>query len=155
MNIKLNILFLLISNCIYSQSETDTIIIPNLTLPGIYTEEIDTVKHTVDTNKVYEFALVHQKPEFIGGQTEMLKFIANNSNLDNYEFNGCTKVFVQFFIERNGNVSKPRIIRGCNKILDREAINIVKKFPKWKPGKLYDTTVKVKYILPINFEFSQ
>ena len=102
MNIKLNILFLIISNYIFAQSETDTIIIPNSELPGIYTQEVDTTKHIVDTNKVYKFALVHQKPEFIGGQKEMQKFISQaNINKD------C-KVFVEFTIKRNGEIYKPR-----------------------------------------------
>ena len=153
MDIRLIISFLIICSNIFAQSETDTIEVPDLILPGIYTNEIDTVKHIVDTTKIYEFALVHQKPKFPNGQQEMLKFIVNNINIKQSEFNGCTKVYVQFTIERNGEISKPRIIKGCNNILDREAMNVVKKLPKWIPGKIHNTSVRVKYTLPINFEY--
>ena len=152
MNIKLNILFLIISNYIFAQSETDTIIIPNSELPGIYTQEVDTTKHIVDTNKVYEFALVHQKPEFIGGQKEMQKFISQNISQAN--INKDCKVFVEFIIKRNGEIYKPRILKGCNSKLDRDAVNLVNTFPKWKPGKFYGITANVKYVLPISFEYS-
>ncbi|MBQ5688436.1 MAG: energy transducer TonB [Bacteroidales bacterium] len=45
------------------------------------------------------------------------------------------------------------IIRGLHKSLDKEAVRIIKKMPKWKPGKDYEGQVQdYKYIIPFSFK---
>jgi protein TonB len=61
------------------------------------------------------------------------------------------KVYVSFFIEKDGTISDVNVIRGVHKSLDKEAIRVVKSIPKLKPGLQKGKKVKVKYTLPINF----
>lgn len=99
------------------------------------------------------FAVVEQKPEFPGGQKELLKFLAKNSEYPEIaKENGIQgKVYVQFVIDKNGNVTSVQIARGVDPYLDKEAKRVVSKLPDWKPGKQRGKAVPVTYIVPINF----
>ena len=44
------------------------------------------------------------------------------------------------------------ITRGVEKSLDEEAIRVISSMPKWNPGTINGTPVKVKYTLPIVFK---
>ncbi|RUA10783.1 MAG: energy transducer TonB [Flavobacteriia bacterium] len=61
---------------------------------------------------------------------------------------GKKRVFVQFKIDKNGNIVDIRA-RGPHKRLEKEAINVVKHIPKMTPGKQRNRPVGVKYTLPI------
>jgi hypothetical protein len=43
-------------------------------------------------------------------------------------------------------------VRGLDPVCDREAIRVVKKMPKWIPGKQNGIPVNVYYYLPITFK---
>ncbi|SNR15255.1 energy transducer TonB [Tenacibaculum jejuense] len=62
------------------------------------------------------------------------------------------RVLVQFVIDKNGDVADLNV-RGPYKgeLLEKEAVRIIKKLPKFKPGKHNGKNVKVKYGVPINF----
>ncbi|AUC14982.1 hypothetical protein BTO06_07460 [Tenacibaculum sp. SZ-18] len=62
------------------------------------------------------------------------------------------RVFVHFIIDREGNVDKMKIVPPYKgEELGKEAERIMKKLPKFKPGKQSGTPVTVKYGLPITF----
>jgi protein TonB len=62
------------------------------------------------------------------------------------------RVFVSFVVEKNGEVSNVKILRGIGGGCDEEALRVVSKMPKWKPGKDdYGNSVRVQYNLPIKF----
>ncbi len=62
------------------------------------------------------------------------------------------RVFVHFIIDREGNVDKMKIVSPYKgEELGKEAERIMKKLPKFKPGKQSGTPVTVKYGLPITF----
>ena len=63
---------------------------------------------------------------------------------------GRHKIQTQFVINDKGEVVDIRI-RTAYKTLEKEALRIIKKLPKFKPGKQNDRTVKVRYNLPISF----
>lgn len=60
-------------------------------------------------------------------------------------------VYVQFVVDVDGNVIDPEIKRGVSRNIDAEALRVVKKMPKWSPGKQGIRNVPVFYVLPINF----
>jgi protein TonB len=60
-------------------------------------------------------------------------------------------VFVNFTVEKDGSITDVKIIRGVHELLDKEAIRVVKSFPKWKPGKQRGKAVRVSYNIPISF----
>jgi protein TonB len=99
------------------------------------------------------YVTVEQKPEFEGGPQEMMRFISKNIVYPSIpRDNGKQgKVYVSFIIDKEGNVTNVEIVRGVEKHLDKEAIRVIKKMPKWKPGKQRGIPVKVKYTIPVNY----
>ena len=63
---------------------------------------------------------------------------------------GKKRVYVQFKIDKNGNVTNVRA-RGPHKKIEKEAIRVVESLPKMIPGKNNGKNIGVKYTLPITF----
>ena len=63
---------------------------------------------------------------------------------------GIHRIHTQFVIDDKGEVVDVRI-KTAYKALEKEANRIIKKLPKFKPGKQNNRTVKVRYNLPISF----
>lgn len=63
---------------------------------------------------------------------------------------GKKSIGAQFIIDNNGDVVDIRI-KAPHKELEKETKRIIKKLPKFKPGKQNNKNVKVRYFLPINF----
>ena len=61
-------------------------------------------------------------------------------------------VYVEFDIDKQGAVSKPRIVKGIGYGFDEEVIKLIKLMPKWKPALNNETPVKSSFILPVLFE---
>jgi protein TonB len=64
------------------------------------------------------------------------------------------KVYVQFIVEKDGSISEVKIRRGANKLLDDEALRVIRMMPDWKPGSMRGKIVRVRYTLPITFSLS-
>ena len=62
------------------------------------------------------------------------------------------KVYVDFVVNKNGEVTNVKIARGVDPILDKEAIRVVKNLPRFRPGKQRGRNVNVKYNVVINFK---
>jgi protein TonB len=55
-------------------------------------------------------------------------------------------------VNTDGSVSNIKVMRGVDSSLDKEAVRVVSKSPKWKPGKQRDRAVKVTYTFPVIFQ---
>lgn len=62
------------------------------------------------------------------------------------------KVFVQFIVDKNGEIIDAEVIKGFHKECDLAALNTVRNAPKWIPGFVRGQPVKVRMILPVNFK---
>ena len=101
------------------------------------------------------FQLVEDKPSFQGGDANQFsKWV--NSRLVYPEIakeNGVQgRVLLQFTVEKDGSVTKVRVLRGVDPSLDKEAVRVVSMSPKWKPGKQRDRAVPVTYTFPVIFQ---
>lgn len=99
---------------------------------------------------------VEDMPEFPGGNDSMKKFIKANlvypdSAIKN-KIEG--KVIIEFLVDETGKVSSPRVLKGIGSGCDEEALRIVNKMPNWKPGKLRNKPVKVRYVIPVIFSLN-
>ena len=65
------------------------------------------------------------------------------------------KVFVQFVVNKKGDVSKVIILRGVSHLLDAEALRVIKSSPAWIPGKQRGAEVNVAFTIPIEFSLSE
>ena len=62
-------------------------------------------------------------------------------------------VYVRFVINKQGNVNKVEILKGVNDVLNKAAIEAVKKLPKASPGLRLDKPVSIIYTVPVKINF--
>jgi len=94
-----------------------------------------------------------EMPEFPGGMEALLRFIAQAVDYPAVaQENGIQgKVYINFVINTNGQVSDATIVRGVDPSLDKEALRVVNSMPLWRPGKQAGKAVRVAYHVPISF----
>ena len=103
----------------------------------------------VNDNNVYNS--VDELPSFPGGISQWLS--QNLQYPPIAQENGIQgTVVVQFVVEKNGSLSDVKVIRSKDPSLDNEALRVVRNMPKWKPGKLNGSPVRVSFTLPITFK---
>jgi protein TonB len=123
------------------------------------TSAIDISDLQVDQSNVVEeayekpFTIVEQMPEFPGGTESMMKFIASNVKYPAMarETGISGNVFVSFVVNKNGEISNVKVLRGIGGGCDEEAIRVVRSMPAWIPGKQNGKPVPVQFNLPIKF----
>ncbi len=104
--------------------------------------------------EVYEFDYVDIQPQFPGGERGLINFINKHREYpyEAYKKRIQGRVLCSFIVGTNGKVSDVRVIRGAgDESLNREAIRVISKMPKWSVGKVGDHAVPVRVVLPIAF----
>ena len=100
------------------------------------------------------FVVVEEDPEFPGGLDSLRAFIERNlvypQLAKDQKIEG--RVFVSFTVEQNGSISNVKVLRDIGGGCGAEAIRVVMKMPKWKPGKQRGKPVRVQFNLPIEFK---
>lgn len=103
------------------------------------------------------FLSVETMPEFAGGNAALAKFLQKNlrypRNASEVGIGG--KVYVQFVVGKDGNISNIDILKGLGFGCDEEAQRVIKLMPRWNPGKQSGRNVSVKFTLPIVFQLDQ
>ena len=61
------------------------------------------------------------------------------------------RVIVKFIVERDGEVSDVKVVKGAHPMLDDEAQRVVESMPAFLPGMQRGKPVRVSYHLPFNF----
>lgn len=101
------------------------------------------------------FHIVEEQPQFPGGDKALYEFLGKETKFPAIAKDaGITGVvYVQFVVREDGSVdpNKIEILRGVHPALDQEAIRVVKKMPKWTPGRQRGKPVSVYYKLPFRF----
>ena len=92
-------------------------------------------------------------PEFPGGMESLNKYITDNLKYPQLalENNIQGKVYISFFVEKDGSVSNVRVLRDIGGGCGKEAKRVVMSMPKWKPGTRSGRPVRTQFNLPINF----
>ena len=122
---------------------------------GVEIMEYVEVEEEVVEEEAIPFQLVEEKPSFQGGDANTFsKWV--NQRLEYPEIakeNGVQgRVTLQFTVEKDGSVTKVKVLRGVDPSLDKEAVRVVSMSPKWKPGKQRDRAVPVTYTFPVIFQ---
>ena len=117
-----------------------------------YQEEV--VEEVVEEEAI-PFQLVEEKPSFQGGDANQFSKWVNQRLVypEIAKENGVQgRVTLQFTVEKDGSVTKVKVLRGVDPSLDKEAVRVVSMSPKWKPGKQRDRAVPVTYTFPVIFQ---
>lgn len=97
-----------------------------------------------------------QMPVFAQGNVK--EWIAQNVRYPSEAIKmGITgKVFVRFVVEKDGSVVNVEVVKGCHPLLDKEAIRVVRNFPKYIPAwcPIKKCGFPITYTVPVGFKFS-
>ncbi len=113
------------------------------------------VEEEVVEEEAIPFQLVEEKPSFQGGDANQFSKWVNQRLVypEIAKENGVQgRVTLQFTVEKDGTVTKVKVLRGVDPSLDKEAVRVVSSSPKWKPGKQRDRAVPVNYTFPVIFQ---
>ena len=115
-------------------------------------KEADTQQEAkVDENGIHQ--VCEEMPEFPGGMQECMKWLGKNIKYPTtaQEKGIQGRVIMQFVVERDGSITEPKVVRGVDPDLDKEALRVISIMPNWKPGKHKGEAVRVKYTLPVMY----
>ena len=118
-----------------------------------YAEEV--IEEEVVEEEAIPFQLVEEKPSFQGGDANQFSKWVNQRLVypEIAKENGVQgRVTLQFTVEKDGSITKVKVLRGVDPSLDKEAVRVVSSSPKWKPGKQRDRAVPVTYTFPVIFQ---
>jgi len=96
-------------------------------------------------------------PEPVGGQGAWAKFLQKNMRYPKtaLEEGVQGKVYMSFIIEKDGHLSNIVVERKAGFGFDEEALRVLKLAPAWKPGMQNGQAVRVRYVIPINFQLAE
>lgn len=103
------------------------------------------------------FTVVEEMPEYPGGMSEFMKFIAKNIKYPADALQGKVegRVIARFVVCKDGSISDIEIMRSVSPSLDAEAVRVLKLMPKWKPGRQRGKAVPVKFTVPVTFRLEK
>jgi len=123
-------------------------------------EQSDTLANKAVTQREDDepFLVVEQMPSFGNGNPDEFRAWVN-SNIQYPKIaadNGIQgRVYVQFIVAKDGSVRNPKVIRGVDPSIDKEALRIMGSSPKWNPGIQRGKPVNVSYTFPITFTLKE
>jgi len=110
-----------------------------------------------DENKIFE--KVEVEAQFPGGDMAWRKFLEKNLRGDVAGENGAPAgnytVWVQFVVDKEGNVSDVKALTTHGYGLEDEAVRVIKKGPQWKPAIQNGRNVKAYRKQPITFQVEE
>jgi protein TonB len=101
------------------------------------------------------YTAVDEMPKFKGGDINKFReWVQKKTKYpDLATINGIQgKVYVTFIVEKDGSVTNGKIVKGVDPLINDEALKAVMSSPKWSPGKLRGESVRVSYIIMLNFQ---
>ncbi|WP_421827762.1 TonB family protein [Larkinella sp.] len=99
------------------------------------------------------FSVVEQNPAFPGGIPALGAYLSQSIRYPAEARQNGTQgtVFVQFTVNKNGDIQGLRVKKGIGSGCDEEAVRVVSQMPRWTPGIQNGNPVMTQYVLPIQF----
>lgn len=104
------------------------------------------------------FRVVEKQPEFPGGMNALAKYFQSNIRYPvmAQEMGIQGKCICEFVVNKDGSVQDVVVVRSAgDPSLDDEAVRLVKKMPKWKPGEQRGKPVRCKFVVPVTFKIAR
>ena len=89
-------------------------------------------------------------PRFIGDNVALQSYLKHNINfeeINRYQITGT--VVVLFNVDKDGNVSRPTVVRSLFPPIDEEILRVIGKMPRWIPAQKDGEPVYSSYELPV------
>lgn len=95
---------------------------------------------------------VEQMPQFPGGEAALWRYIESHMVKSEYICDGLPGYIVLgFIVERDGSQSDFKVLKKLDPVLDKAALDIARRMPKWIPAMHKGKTVRCRYSFPIRF----
>jgi protein TonB len=108
-------------------------------------------------NTIHSTGGLEFMPEPVGGAAAWSKFLNRNLRFpaEAQDAGKSGRVLVSFVIEKDGRLSNIEIQNGVGYGMDEEALRVLKLAKPWKPGMQNGQPVRVRYVIPMNFQLSE
>jgi periplasmic protein TonB len=111
-------------------------------------KEVETPKLPVENPDV--------QASFPGGDKALIKFLQDNlrspADLQPDEF---VQVKVKFVVDFDGDLQHFEVVKDGGDAFNAEVVRVLKKMPKWNPGKMGGTKVAAYYTIPVKFSSTE
>jgi len=109
-------------------------------------------QYVLQEEKVWQVAEQPPTPE--GGLTTFYEYTEDNLACPAEAKKKGIKgnVFVQFIVEKNGELSQIKVVKGLGYGCDEAVVNCLKSAPRWKPGKQEGKPVRVQKTMSIQIK---
>ena len=116
------------------------------------TIQVSGSENIVQEDSIYK--VLDPMPGFPGGEDARIKFLVKNMKYpEKARKEGIHgRVFVSFVIEKNGETSNIKLLRGIGGGCDEEAMRVVSIMPRWEPGLHEGKPVRVQFNMPFSFK---
>jgi len=117
-------------------------------------EIVGYIEEAGEEEEAIPFQLVEEKPSFQGGDANTFSKWVNERLVypEIAKEKGVQgSVTLRFTVEKDGSVTKVKVLRGVDPSLDKEAVRVVSMSPKWEPGKHNGRSVPVTGTFPVIF----
>ena len=110
----------------------------------------------MNTNKSEKeiYGLAENQPKPKGGMALFYEYVQSNLKYptEAKQLGIEGKVFVQFIVDPEGNLTDVKSVKGIGGGCDEEAIRVVKESLPWNPALQDGKKVNVRMILPVTFK---
>lgn len=97
------------------------------------------------------FTSAELMPEFPGGIEGLKKYLLRNlREPEGLQPGEKIVVMVRFVVDKDGSIDDATIIQSGGEF-DHEVLQVVRKMPRWTPGRQNNSSVAVYYTLPVTF----
>lgn len=100
------------------------------------------------TNEKFVGSVIESNPEFPGGLEKFFEYV----------FKKCPKsekhkgkVFVSFFVETDGKITEPKIVKGLEPEFDKKMLAALEAMPLWKAAVLKGEPIRKKVVMNIDY----
>ena len=105
---------------------------------------------TDDQNIKHNYTIVNESPEPYKGIKSFYNYIGRSFQIPIEDRNKTFgKIYLTFIVDKDGNLVEPKIIKGLTDGINKNAISVIMRAKKWKPGVLRGIPVRTQYSLPI------
>lgn len=107
-----------------------------------------------ETDEILDIVEVDPSP--IGGMKAFYQYVGKNMKYPRQarKMGIEGRVFVQFVVDKDGQLTAVKAVKGIGGGCDEEAVRVIKSATPWSPGRQRGRPVKVRMILPVTFRLN-
>jgi len=114
---------------------------------------VESINKKIPLGSIISSKTLNSPAEFPGGIKELASYLSKNIRYPRNSRNSSTRgrVIICFKVEKDGKITNVDIVKGVNKILNKEAKRVVTNMPNWKPALQNGIAVSSVLNIPIVF----